>query len=143
PARFTGEVVVQGVIAENGDDPGIERGPPPGFGDFLVIRVYGPNPATGAVQTLAQYVHDLRPAADGVAVNVTTIPALLGGGDLTVGPRVLRAYQVSDFPASPEENLNWTVTTPPNPANRVSRPVHFTNIPGGLPPLQQLVLEVP
>ncbi len=142
PARFEGPVSVSGVEGPGGADAGDDTNS--GLANYVVIRVYGPNPSTGGVQTLAQYVQDVSTTP---SVGVTTLPALaaLGGGDLTVGPRIIRAYQVPNDPTTtPEQNLDPSVASPPNPAYRLSDPFYFVNIPGGLPqPLPTLVLEVP
>ncbi|MEM9386641.1 MAG: prepilin-type N-terminal cleavage/methylation domain-containing protein [Pseudomonadota bacterium] len=133
PPRFEGDVVIEGVVVDDGSDPGDDLG----FGDCIVIRVYGPDAASGDVLTLAQAVHDLN--VDGVAVGVTAVPLapMIPGGAVSVGPRVIRAYQTKCSPL-PDEDLNPALLPG---TDRVSRPVYFVNVPGGLPPLPQLVLE--
>ncbi|MEM9301695.1 MAG: prepilin-type N-terminal cleavage/methylation domain-containing protein [Pseudomonadota bacterium] len=148
PSRFAGGVVLSGVVADDGaggiEDPGDALVDEPELGEFVVVRIYGPNPVTGGVQTVAEFVHDLNdaPDGDGSEVALTPLPGL-DGGDLTIGPRVIRAYQVVAIPETPEENLNPTSLDAPNPATRISDPIYFVNIPGGLPPLPELVLEAP
>ncbi|MEM6576792.1 MAG: hypothetical protein AAF736_21155, partial [Pseudomonadota bacterium] len=142
PSRFEGNVVVGGVVVDDGTDPGDDIGEIAAFGAFVVIRVYGPDPDTGDVRTLSQVVHDLF--LDGAGVGATTLPLVAGipGAGITVGPRVIRAYQVDAAPTI-EEDLNPELN-PNFPNVRVSRPLYFVNVPGGPPPLSQLVLrEIP
>jgi prepilin-type N-terminal cleavage/methylation domain-containing protein len=122
PARHEGDVQVARVERADGSDPVI------GDGQYVVIRVYGPDPNTGDVRTIEQMIHDLGPGGDGPVVENKTL------SNVPIGPRVIRAYQVSTSPATDEEDLSS--------ADPISDPVYFVNLAGG-PPSIELVLEAP
>lgn len=80
----------------------VNTDPDVGNGSHIVVRVYGPHeidPATGKVEigTVDEKVIDLSADPPPVAVTFE---------DLVVGPRVIRAYQRSSAPATPDEDLS-------------------------------------
>ncbi|MFN8826366.1 MAG: prepilin-type N-terminal cleavage/methylation domain-containing protein [Planctomycetota bacterium] len=66
----------------------------PSGGAVLVVRVYGPR--DGALATLQQVV--LTPFAAGSTVTINLV-------DVPIGPRIVRAYQVAQAPATPDTPL--------------------------------------
>jgi len=87
----------------------------PGPGEYVVVRVYGP--VDGVVQTIAE---------QHVAAPDETPIALPTAFDLAIGPRVVRAYQTTTLPATPES---------PIVATRRSAVTTVTIVAGGLPEL--------
>lgn len=66
----------------------------PGGGAVLVVRAYGPR--DGALATLQQVVLTAFAPGSGMIVNLVDVP---------IGPRIVRAYQVAQAPATPETPL--------------------------------------
>lgn len=89
---------------------------------YLVVRVYGPR--DGVADTLAQEVVDLG-ATPSSAVQDVLFP------DVTIGPRLVRAYQADTNPATPQSDLSSAV--------RKSALVHVEIVPGGVQPLEIVV----
>jgi len=79
--------------------------PDPDTGTKIVVRIYGPvvDDATGAIElgTIDESITDLAVSEGPVPVSVTF-------SDLSVGPRIIRAYQLdtSSDPATPQEELS-------------------------------------
>lgn len=94
--RWKQSVTVRVYYNDVNTDPDVNNG------GHIVVRVYGPHetdPATGAVEigTVDEKVIDLMSDPPPVAVTFD---------DLVVGPRVIRAYQRSSAPMTPDEDLS-------------------------------------
>lgn len=87
------------------------------FGTHIVVRVYGPT-RNGAVETLAEFVHAMD-------VDLLEEPVFyrFDTDNLTLGPRVIRAYQTTELP----DELNDRVEIIPE-LNALSEPMRLWHV---------------